>query len=207
MNHNSTVRTIGRLRNDFGYSLSQLARCLSRRNVPLPGSMQGQWSRAKIAFLIRRFRMRVAIARADSTKAEREALVRLYNYRCCQCGAGERIELDHIIKIGLHHNPLSTNGLENLQPLCRICNSKKLNEIIDHRINGDTSMLPEEIKQLRASLGESTEEFGARFCKSGRTVEGWEQGMRSPDPLVITLIAKLQAEIQKKPKKQRKTID
>lgn len=43
----------------------------------------------------------------------------------------------------------------------------------------------EEVRTLRAALGEDTATFGARWHRSGRTVEGWEQGVRRPDPLVL----------------------
>jgi DNA-binding transcriptional regulator YiaG len=48
-----------------------------------------------------------------------------------------------------------------------------------------TRMTPREIQRLRQTLQETTEQFGARFERSGRTVEQWEQGRRTPDPLVL----------------------
>jgi DNA-binding transcriptional regulator YiaG len=51
------------------------------------------------------------------------------------------------------------------------------------------------IRAIRAALGEDTATFGRRFCRSGRTVEDWEQGRRVPDPLcrrdLIVLAASL----------------
>jgi DNA-binding transcriptional regulator YiaG len=52
---------------------------------------------------------------------------------------------------------------------------------------------PAAIQALRQQLGESTAQFGERFGKSGRTIEGWEQGRRVPDVLAqreLTKIAK-----------------
>lgn len=40
------------------------------------------------------------------------------------------------------------------------------------------------IRRLRERLAESTEAFGARFARSPRTVEDWEQARRRPDALV-----------------------
>ncbi len=52
-------------------------------------------------------------------------------------------------------------------------------------------MTGEQIKTLRYALGESREIFGTRFAVSRRTVEGWEQGTRKPNLLVIRLMLKL----------------
>ncbi len=53
--------------------------------------------------------------------------------------------------------------------------------------------LARQIIALREVLGESTKEFGDRFCRSGRTVEEWEQERRVPDPLIVQMIEKLAA--------------
>lgn len=45
--------------------------------------------------------------------------------------------------------------------------------------------IAEEVRALRAALGENTATFGARWHRSGRTVETWEQGRRQPDALVL----------------------
>lgn len=55
-----------------------------------------------------------------------------------------------------------------------------------------------EVRALRAALGEDTATFGARWHRSKRTVEEWEQGRRRPDPLVIDGIRALLADRRKK---------
>jgi hypothetical protein len=50
-----------------------------------------------------------------------------------------------------------------------------------------------EVRTLRAALDEDTATFGARWHKSGRTIEGWEQGRRAPEPFVLEDIRKLAA--------------
>lgn len=45
--------------------------------------------------------------------------------------------------------------------------------------------IAEEVKTLRAALGENAAAFAARWHRSPRTVEKWEQGTRQPDPLVL----------------------
>jgi DNA-binding transcriptional regulator YiaG len=47
------------------------------------------------------------------------------------------------------------------------------------------------IKALRAATGETAEVFGARFGRSGRTVEDWEQGRRRPDVMVLLAMQRL----------------
>lgn len=53
---------------------------------------------------------------------------------------------------------------------------------------------PATIQALRKRLGETTDEFGARFSRSGRSIEDWEQGRRSPDALCSSLIRTLARE-------------
>lgn len=58
--------------------------------------------------------------------------------------------------------------------------------------------IAQEVKTLRAALGENTATFGARWHRSGRTVETWEQGTRQPDPLVLEGMRALAARTKKK---------
>ncbi len=58
--------------------------------------------------------------------------------------------------------------------------------------------IAEEVRALRAALGENTETFAARWRRSGRTVETWEQGKRQPDPLVLDGLRALAARTKKK---------
>jgi len=51
----------------------------------------------------------------------------------------------------------------------------------------------DEVRALRTALGENRATFGARWHRTGRTVETWEQGLRQPDPLVLEGIRKLAA--------------
>jgi len=79
--------------------------------------------------------MRVRVARTRgaggsfSTK-EWEDLCVTYGHRCLACGRDDvDLTADHII-------PVSKNGssdIENIQPLCQMCNSQKGNQTIDYR--------------------------------------------------------------------------
>jgi DNA-binding transcriptional regulator YiaG len=55
-----------------------------------------------------------------------------------------------------------------------------------------------EVRALRAALNENTATFGARWRRSGRTVEQWEQGRREPDAFVLENM-RLLATRRKKP--------
>lgn len=65
-------------------------------------------------------------------------------------------------------------------------------------------MTPAKIKSLRNSLGENTATFAARFSRSARTIEDWEQGRRNPDPLALAIMAQIQAGIEKKSRRKSK---
>jgi 5-methylcytosine-specific restriction endonuclease McrA len=59
----------------------------------------------------------------------KEEIFSFYGEKCLACGSIENIALDHI-------KPVSKGGvnkIENLQPLCKSCNSKKGSKTIDYR--------------------------------------------------------------------------
>lgn len=52
---------------------------------------------------------------------EWNALLAEHGYKCAHCESSENIEIDHIVPIALG----GTNTIDNVQPLCRSCNSSK----------------------------------------------------------------------------------
>ena len=58
--------------------------------------------------------------------------------------------------------------------------------------------IADDVRAARAALGEDTATFGARWHRSGRTVEDWEQGRRRPDPLVLEQLPEVLAYFKKK---------
>ena len=52
-------------------------------------------------------------------------------------------------------------------------------------------MTPTQIRALRARLGLNTAAFGALIGVSGRTVEDWEQGRRTPSAPAVILMNRL----------------
>lgn len=71
-------------------------------------------------------------AEGSHTEEEWQELKAFYNYRCLCCGKQEpeiTLTRDHVI-------PLTQGGsdsIDNIQPLCARCNSKKTNKHIDYR--------------------------------------------------------------------------
>ena len=50
------------------------------------------------------------------------------------------------------------------------------------------SMSPERVKAIRKGAAKSSREFAAKFGIPVRTLEGWEQGRRRPDPAASVLL-------------------
>ena len=57
------------------------------------------------------------------SKKEWTALCEEYGHRCAQCSAAEPLVIDHIVPISKG----GTNTIDNIQPLCWTCNSRKSN--------------------------------------------------------------------------------
>lgn len=81
----------------------------------------------RIAHLKARRYAREKGAKGNHTLEEWEGLKRKYGYKCAVCGEKKELTKDHI-------TPLSEGGTdftENIQPLCRSCNSKKWKKLIN----------------------------------------------------------------------------
>lgn len=64
------------------------------------------------------------------SKVEWENLVKKYNYTCLRCGRNDvKLTLDHVVPLVMGGKHL----IENAQPLCKSCNSKKGAKYIDYR--------------------------------------------------------------------------
>ncbi len=52
------------------------------------------------------------------------------------------------------------------------------------------------IREIRKRMGLNTREFGVLIGVSGRTIEGWEQGRRSPSKSALLLIKKIMEDVK-----------
>ena len=77
----------------------------------------------------RRNRPRMEACRYTAKKEVKDYVYNKYGKKCLSCGSTKNISIDHIIPI--HQG--GKNKLDNLQPLCKSCNSKKGIQIIDYR--------------------------------------------------------------------------
>lgn len=75
---------------------------------------------------------RKTASRYISNKHIRMEVFDLHGNKCLNCGSYEDICLDHITAVVNG----GENELDNLQPLCRACNSSKGKQTIDYRYNG-----------------------------------------------------------------------
>jgi 5-methylcytosine-specific restriction endonuclease McrA len=101
-----------------------------------------------------RRRARLIGAGGSYTESEWRELVDKYGHRCLRCGRPEsevKLTADHVV-------PLikgGSNNIENIQPLCRRCNSRKQARTMDFRSEFDptirTQMLEMEVKEASSS--------------------------------------------------------
>lgn len=76
------------------------------------------------------YRRRKTESVGSFTKDEWKDLCNKHNNKCLCCGMNNiKLTVDHVIPLCVG----GTNNIDNLQPLCRSCNSKKGKKIIDYR--------------------------------------------------------------------------
>lgn len=89
---------------------------------------RSEWAIAKDFFL-----------KSKEWKNIRKAVFETYGKRCLSCGSEYRLEVDHIEAMYMH--PSRRLDFNNLQPLCRDCNSIKGTATIDYRSSRDNRSL------------------------------------------------------------------
>jgi 5-methylcytosine-specific restriction endonuclease McrA len=76
-----------------------------------------------------RRRAKLANSYGAYTQNEWKNLCNLYDNRCLACGKKNNLTVDHVIPLDLG----GANTIDNIQPLCKPCNSSKCNKHIDYR--------------------------------------------------------------------------
>lgn len=78
-------------------------------------------------------RSRLSAVGGSFTVGEWELLKKQYNYTCPCCKRIEpdiKLTIDHVVPVVKG----GSNNIENIQPLCGSCNSRKLTKVIDYRL-------------------------------------------------------------------------
>ncbi len=104
-----------------------------------------EYSRLKIFEHKQRRRDRTNAVGGIVTAAEWAAIKQYFDYCCLMCGRQEpaiKLTMDHVIPISKE----GPNTIANIQPLCRPCNAKKFDQVLDLRTF--LSPLPELLKHL-----------------------------------------------------------
>jgi 5-methylcytosine-specific restriction endonuclease McrA len=79
-----------------------------------------------------RRRARKAEAKGHYNAADWDAIIDAQNGRCLACGKKKNLTVDHIVPLAAG----GTNWPDNLQGLCKSCNSRKGTKTIDYRPKG-----------------------------------------------------------------------
>lgn len=96
--------------------------------------------RDKFYEYVNRRRARKLQADGFHTEAEWETLKAAYNYTCLCCGRREpeaTLTRDHVIPLNVGGN----DSIDNIQPLCKSCNSRKSTKVIDYRPTSENYLI------------------------------------------------------------------
>ena len=95
--------------------------------------LNAKWRAAKpekVNATARRYYNRKLSAGGKYTKAEWKALLKHFGNKCLCCGrTNVKVQADHVIPV----TKGGTSNIDNIQPLCKSCNSRKGTKIIDYR--------------------------------------------------------------------------
>lgn len=110
---------------------SEKARSSARLGVEARGNVSPRVL-ARTNAGLRQSRMEAARAIATHTPGQWSALMAFCGGACVKCGSSENVQKDHIQPVYQG----GSDGIENLQPLCKSCNTSKSAEVIDYRPDG-----------------------------------------------------------------------
>jgi 5-methylcytosine-specific restriction endonuclease McrA len=83
----------------------------------------------KVRAIKHRYRARKAGGGGSFTEKEWQELCANYDYRCLCCGEKKPLEADHVMPVAKG----GTSNIDNIQPLCKSCNTSKRTKIVDYR--------------------------------------------------------------------------
>jgi len=85
----------------------------------------------------RQRRARKRSVMGDFTSEQFKTLCAHFKHHCLKCGRPRRLEADHVIPLAwadrLEYKDVALNDIENVQPLCKPCNSGKRDTYVDYR--------------------------------------------------------------------------
>lgn len=117
--------------------IREIARLSAKVNRPRIYKYQKSWIKAHPEFSQRKYNMRRSMLMGGGGSYTTEEWIKLRDSTggvcpCCKTYVGvEKLSLDHIIPVAKK----GSSYIENIQPLCKPCNSKKGTGIIDYRGN------------------------------------------------------------------------
>ncbi len=90
-----------------------------------------RWKQSPVGKICRAIERHVRRSKTHGkfTPTEWSNLCSKYDNKCLCCGERKKLTVDHVVPIALG----GANTIDNIQPLCLSCNSKKNKKIIDYR--------------------------------------------------------------------------
>jgi 5-methylcytosine-specific restriction endonuclease McrA len=79
--------------------------------------------------IVHKYRTKKTLAGGSYTVAEWDNLCRAHEYKCVCCGQQKSLHPDHVVPVSMG----GTSNIDNIQPLCTSCNTRKKDKTIDYR--------------------------------------------------------------------------
>lgn len=121
----------------------------ARRESGAKGAVSrwGEGTSQESAKATRSQRLALAREKATHTPDEWVAMLDVCGHNCLRCGGDGELVKDHIIPIYKE----GSDGIDNIQPLCRKCNASKGSESIDYRPIGWRELLEKRLAKCLAN--------------------------------------------------------
>lgn len=113
----------------IGPERSSLAQfCNESCRVAYRQANDSDWRDSRVQYA-RNQRAKRKLADGNFTRQEWLDLLDFYEGVCLACGSSEAVSADHVVPLAVG----GSNTIDNIQPLCKPCNSKKHTKTIDYR--------------------------------------------------------------------------